>query len=220
MNFVFRTQRMFVIPNFSFGPPGRVWYLCVFFPLLFFKTHLFSTSMPKISIPPPFPLHYLQRNWKKMGVCARNSEKSHFWIFPTSDVSVLWISPIVRVKCYNTPNNVLNYSSHMYTRFLRPYNFFKPKWLRVNFYNYSVLPSSQFSVNGSPTLIEGGRGMVGLFPPTPCLPPSFSEQTVLRERKFSIMFLPSRAKIFRNVPSHSIFPRSPYSSPPREDPGV
>ena len=31
MNFVFRTQRMFVIPIFSFGPPGRVWYLGGFF---------------------------------------------------------------------------------------------------------------------------------------------------------------------------------------------
>ena len=95
-------------------------------------------------------------------------------------------------------------------RLLCRYNFFyKPKWQRMNFYNYSVLPSSPFSVNGSPTLIEGGQGMVGLFPPTP-LSPSF----LLGAARAS------RAQIFRNFPSRSIFPRSPYSCPPLRTRGL
>ena len=125
-----------------------------------------------------------------MGVCATNSEKSHFWIFPTSDVTVLWISPIVHVKCY-TPNNVLNYSSHMYTRILRPYIFFiSKKWLPMNFYNYSLQLSSPFSVNGSPTLIEGRRGVVGLFPPTPLSQSFLLGSARALARKFSVIFPP------------------------------
>ena len=145
MHFVFHTIRMFGIPIFPFWTPGAsLIFRWGFFSLFYFPRHIFFfTPMPKISIPPPLFTEKLEKDGR---VCHK------FWKF-----SFLKFSNFRRrgtlnfaygwCKMHNkTRNSVLNYSSHMYTRVLSPYIFISQKWLRMNFYNYSALPTSPFSV--------------------------------------------------------------------------
>ena len=54
------------------GPPGRFWYLIVFFFLIYSSRHIhFRHPCHKLAFHP----HYLRRKWKKMGVCHK------FWKF-------------------------------------------------------------------------------------------------------------------------------------------